>query len=244
MLVKVMVDGVEKEVELAGYVPETDVKEKYVERGFMQSEIERRLKGKRNADDLLTDDEFKARALETWGVKPGEPGKGKGGTPTGEELEKLYASWRDKELKPLTEAATKAQAVVERARTRDLHMQILQSAQGLVKPSLLKPATSGGKPPIIALVESYFGHADEQDAWYVKDGETFAYAGTPTKDSPYKGVAEFLADFVKAPEQEWLREDTRQRGAGLGAPGQGKGPDLSGLAPSERLRLHYEGKLK
>lgn len=192
----------------AGYIAESDVKEKYVPKEFMQSEIARRLKGKADPDTLLQDETFRAKALETWGVKPDGQKK-----PSGEDVEKLYGQWEQKHVTPLKEQLAGHLQEVQSLRTRDLYGQLVSAAAPHVNEQLLQSPVAGQAPPIVHLLAPYFGYDEEHKGWFVKDGDGFAFAAKPEKGAPYKTAAEFLTEWAaNKANAAWIK-DQRQRGA-------------------------------
>lgn len=211
-------DGTEIDVELpAGYVSPQEIAATHVPKDFMQSEIERRLRGKADPDKLLTDEAFRAKALETWGVKPGKSEK-----PNGEDVEKLFGEWGTKHLEPVKQALTKAETRAKRALERDRDYQIVQAARDAgVKEQFLKAPGPKAKPLIVKMFEDEAGFSEEHDDWFAKDGDGFAFSTQPTKDRPFRSIGEMVTEWSKdKANADWI-SDQRQRGAGLGTPGQG-----------------------
>ena len=195
----------------AGYIAESDVQAKLAEKdAFLKTEIERRLRGKVDPEKLLQDETFRAKALETWGIKPEKPGK-----PSGEDVEKLYGQWEAKHVAPLKAQMAQFEAEVTELRTRDLYGQIVGAAAPLVNEQLLQSPVPGQAPPIVHLLAPYFGYDPEHKAWFVKDGDGFAFAAKPEKGAPYKTAAEFLGEWAQNKANAAWVKDQRQRGAGF-----------------------------
>lgn len=208
----VEIEGKKHEVELDA-VPTSQLESEYIPVKQHNSEfvkLREKMKGLVDPEKLLADEEFKTKALGAWKVTPGTPA---------EELTRAREQIMKSDVEPLKQQVGKLMAQVEHARKRDLAYKILQTASTAgVKKRLLTPPENlpSAPPPIVNMVESYFGYDDEHGDWFARNGEAFAYAAKPTNERPFKGVEEFMGEYLKgAPD---LLEDQRQRGANLKTP--------------------------
>lgn len=204
--------------------PEIDLSQ-YMPKAAFQTELNRRvaaIAGKaKSEDDFLQDEDFRVKAIEAWGIKP--QGEQANQALTGEQLAQAQKDWEKKHLSPVAERATRAETRVQQLLHRDLHAQILATAGELgIKKSLLKTPVEGATPPIVNLLANYFGLDEEAGSWFTKEGDGFAFSGTPSAQSPYKSVSEFIREWTENEGKDFL-EDVRQRGPGMGQPGGPKG---------------------
>lgn len=217
---KVQHNGAEIEVDAPeGVLTAEEVAEQYVAKAVHNSEMAKLRKkgeGRVTADELLENDEFKTRALEAWNVKPG---KGQA------DVEAARREWSDKTLKPVQDQLAKAGETITGLRRRMLHSEILAAAASAgVKPQFLKSPARGAIAPIVSLMEGAFGFDEESGSWYVRNGETFAYAAKPAEGAPpYKSAAEYVAEFAGNKENADFVVDQRQRGPGMQQPGRASG---------------------
>lgn len=173
-------------------------------------------------DAALQDETFKARAMETWGIKPGEASQG----PTAEQLKQLQTNWMREHVEPLKAQNQTLAQQVQTLQSKGLHAEILAAANELgFRDYLVKPAGEGQDPMILGMMERYFGHDPDSNGWYVRDGDGYALASNPTANQTYKGVREYLADFAQ--NNPAVLDDKRQRGPSVTTGQQGGKPDIN-----------------
>jgi hypothetical protein len=197
----------------AGYIPKDRMNT------IVQERLSRATKGLVKPEALLEDEDFRSRALETWGVKPGE-----GGVDEATLAEKLSARLRDErskwerdELGPTTELVQSQQSMIGRLLSKRAEAEIIAAAAAAgIRPEFLKK-DARGRYPIVALVESNFDYDHETDSIAIVDGydeeenPTFKLSTKGTKEMPYLGVGDFFSDFEKDPTNAVYFNDTRQR---------------------------------
>lgn len=215
-------DGTEQEVDLPeGYLSPEEVAEHYMPKSTFRVELNRRLKGKMTADEFLANDELKQKALQAWGISVDDSGKAK---LTADQLAAAKKQWELAELAPINEKLTKTSERLTKTQAKILEASILRAAAGRVHESLLKPPAAGAKIPFMAMLESAFGFNDELDDYFVKgtDGFEFAPSKKPENGRPYKGVDEFVDEWVANEANKPFVVSTRQGGAGLNGEGHGR----------------------
>jgi hypothetical protein len=208
---KVQHGGAEIEVELEGVMTEAEVAEQYVAKAVHNSELaklRKKSQGLKTPDELLEDDEFKTRAIETWGVKPGK---------SAADVEAARKEWDAKVLKPVTDELGKAKGAIDGLRRGSLHARLIAAAQGQVAPQFLKPPTRGAVAPFVAMLEPAFALEPETQDFYVRDGERFAYAAKPADGAPvpYKTPEEHVAEWIGNKDNAAFLIDQKQRGPNL-----------------------------
>lgn len=224
---KVQHEGKEIEVEVDA-VPLSEVTTAYVPRAHHDAEfgkLRKKLSGLVDPEEILKDDEFKTKALTAWSIDPSKPGKA-----TAEEINRARDQVIKTEVEPLKKQVEALTAKVLGARKKDLTFQIVEAARkhGVDRQFLTTPENlPNAPPPFVNMVADYFGHDEERDMWFTRNGDTFAFALKPTNDNPYKGVDEFIGEFVKASPQ--LLGDQRQRGPGVRTPAGGGGGGEKGM---------------
>lgn len=227
---KVTIEGKDVEIDVpAGFMSEADVKQSYMPTVVFEDELKRRTASIVNKQreeirqQLLQDDEFKAQASETWGLKQKEAELQK---TAAETVERQRKEWEKTQLEPLNQKLTKTQGQAERLLRSKLAADILSAASeaGVAK-ALLKPVAPGQLPAIVNLVSSAFKYDEQTDSFYVvkADGE-FAWASNPTQDHRFKDVSEFLKEWATDKGNAMFVEDTRQRGAGIASTSQSGRP--------------------
>jgi hypothetical protein len=230
---KVQFNGAEVEVELPDGWLSPEEADTMLPKAIMATEVARAVTqavktgGYVKPDDLLGDDDFKAKALAAWKVQ--NPGKG---APTGAELEQLQRDWTAQHVKPVTDERDALKDRVSRLLSRSLHSSILEAARAAgVKDAYLRLPTGApadAVPPIVSMFGSLFGYDEKTDAHYVRSGESFAYSGKPTAENPFKGVGEWFTEWSASKDNAEFLVDPRQRGPGLGdAPRGGAGGTIT-----------------
>lgn len=216
---KVQVNGSEVEVEAPeGWLSPEEAANR-VTKDFMQSEITRRLaqarRGYVKEDEVLESDEFREKALAHWNVQPGKKGL------SDEDVAKIRSNIESTLVNPLKQQNEKLSKSLERLYRQDLELQIVNAAREAgVQEHWLKPPREGLPAPIVNMVASYFGQSQEHDgAWFLREGDGFAYAKNPSQAQPFKSVSEFLPEFVSSKENATIfLGDQRQRVGGNNAP--------------------------
>lgn len=209
---KVMHNNAEIEVDAPeGVLTAEDVAEQYVPKAVHNSELaklRKKSQGLKTPDELLEDDEFKTRAIESWGIKPGK---------TGADVAAARTEWDQKVLKPVADELTKSKGTIDGLRRGTLHSRIIAAATGHVKPQFLKPPTRGAVAPLVAMLEGAYGLEPETQDFYVRDGERFAYAAKPAEGAPvpYKTPEEHVAEWIGNKDNADFLVDQRQRGPNL-----------------------------
>lgn len=227
MKLKVQHEGHEIEVEVADEVLSAAVADTHVPKTFMASEMKRRLatatKNLVDPEDILGDDQFKERALKEWGVS----GKGK---LDDEAVAKIRKNLEDTLVVPLKTEKEKLAERLGKLSKSQLHLEIVNAAREAgVKKEWLTPPSAGLPAPIIAMTESFFGQsADHGDGWFLRDGDSFAYAKEPKPNQPYKPVSEFISEFVSdASRAPTFLAEPQKVGPNNGRPGPAK-PNTQG----------------
>lgn len=221
---------------LTGWVPKAEVDDKYVPKAAHNDQMARMrqqldaMKGLKNPDELLQDQEFRTKAVATWGLDP---------TATSEQLtkqlEKARVELQEREIKPRDKKLADATGEIGRLRAKDLRGQIIQAAAALkIEDKYLKAPTRGGKPLIVSMLEDTFGFDAEHGEWFAKgDKGTFVYS--QSGEVPYQGVTEFMTAWAAGEGKDFVRSE-RQGGAEANPDGTSK---ASGQVGRE-LRLTAE----
>lgn len=210
MAYKVKIGEAEHEVEaLDGWLPEERVRAEYMPKTTFEAELGKRTKsiikndGYRKAEELLEDEGFKKTFIEKHGLDPSKSAQ-EFQAALVREKEGLIA----REVTPLKERLTKYEQRIAAKNARELQSTILSAAAGKVKPSLLK-GTNGTKAPIVAMLESVFGHDEENDAWFVRKGDD-GYMFSKSGVAPYQTVEEFIDEWAQNKDNaDWLVDQTQ-----------------------------------
>lgn len=217
---KVAIDGTEREIEVD--LPDDQYLTMESHKARLMTEVKRRLS--RHAAELSNDEEFVAGILRAKGVDPKNPkgGGGKGGEPDAETIERLQGEWRKRELDPMKQQLEQATTALNRTR----HAQLVSELESaLLAGDGAQRVTKGVARKLAELEASRgaFAYDEEHGYWAVKEGDGFAYASSVTKERPYKGAADFAADFVKNKDNAPFVERASQQGPGMQAGGNGGG---------------------
>ena len=228
----------------AVYLPE-EVENGYIPKDRMNTIVQERLtratKGLVKPDALLDDEEFRSRALEKWGVRPGE-----GGVDEATLNEKLAARLRDErakwerdELGPTTQTLQSQQEMIGRLLGVRARSEIVAAAASMgIREEFLKP-DAHGIPPIVRLVESNFDYDHETDSIALVDGydeeenPQFKLSTKGQRDRPYLGVTDFFEEFEKDPKNRIYFNDTRQRVDGLRGGAGGARGGIHRISPED-----------
>lgn len=220
------------------------VSETHVPKDKIETDLNRRVNGiiknggYRKLDEMLADDTVVQQIAEKHGLVK------KGADKTGDEavaqairdaVAKALGEVETKTIKPMQEKAAKDNEQINGLLRRDLQRAILQAGQQHgIRPELLKALIKGKASPFVALIEDEFGYDEEGGEFYLSDGkEGFVYSSA--KDSTYKGVDEFVSEFVAdAANADWVVPQG-QGGAksGSGNKGGGKQPGEIWLTQAE-----------
>lgn len=226
-MITVQIDGKDVQVPRpAGFYSEKEISEKWVPKAAHNDQMARMRRdldaraNYRNPDDLLKDDEFKARASQEWGIDPSASAK-----QFQERLNQTRQELTEREIKPREEKLGKAYDLIDRLLVKDLHGQILQAAAAAhVDERYLRAAVKGGKPLIVSMLEETFDFDHERGEWFAKDGKGgFLYA--QGGDQPYQTVQQFLGGWAESDDGKAYLRAERQKGAqsrtdGESVPGQ------------------------
>lgn len=216
------------------YVPREILESDYVPKGAHNSQmaqLRKQYEGFAKPDDLLSDEEFRNRAIEEWGIEIDD------GAPklTPDRVAELRSDFERKHLKPMQDQLSGVQKENESLRTSILHSRILAAAGGKVQQHLLKAPSKGAMPPIVNLLAPYFTWDADSGIFAVREGDGFRTTADPEASSPYMGIDEFVARWIDD-EENPFRIDTRQSGPGAGVKGSGG----SGSGGSGVVTLSYE----
>jgi hypothetical protein len=199
--------------EIPGWVPEERVREEYVPKKTFSAELDRRAtsiiknKGLRAPDELLDDEEFRAKFIERHGLDPS-----KGAKDFQEQLTRERESLMNREVKPREEKLGKLTERLQRKINRELEAEIMQAAANVptLRRSLLRATAQGAPAPIVSLLREAFGYSEEHDRWFAKGKDGFAYP--KGGDDPYKSVAEMVAEWAADPANADWHDSQRQAG--------------------------------
>jgi hypothetical protein len=235
-MITVQYNGAEVEVPRpAGYFSQAEIAERYVPKathdatmGSMRTKLES-AKNKRDPNELLEDETFRAQAIEKWGLNPNATQK-----QFQEQLANKTKEITEREIVPLKTKLSASEQKIEKLRTKDLFGQIVQgAAANKVEENLLKPTTKKGVPMVVSMLRDSFAYDEETDSFYAKGENGFAYS--QTGEAPYMTVGEFIAQWVASDGKPFVRGE-RQSGAEAGAGQGGSGTPVAGQVGKE-LRL-------
>ncbi len=201
-----------------GFVSSDGMTENFVPRSVHNQEMAKMrtaAKGRHTDEEMLADEDFRTRALETWEIKLDGSDPKPSPVDTEALTEKITARLRKSDVEPLTLERDGLLSEVTVLRRASLISALVQAASGIVKPSLLKSAVPGQEPPIANILGGYFGVIPDTKTWGVKEGDTFAYSSKPTNDNPFKGVAEFVLEWSGDKANADFLLDEKQRGPAL-----------------------------
>lgn len=217
---------IEVDVPDGTFVPSDALARDYIPRAAHDQEFARlrsQSQGLKNPEELLRDQEFRAKALETWGVKQREPTK--------DEQERIAAirkELEEAEVTPLRSRLEESDTRVRRLLDRRLESELVQAALGAgVKPSLLT-RRDGQPAAITAFFDGSLAYDEESDEFYAFDPrqERFVISAEAGRNggSTYKGIREVVTEWAKRPENVDFLHTQRQTGPGFsGTPGGGNG---------------------
>jgi len=187
---------------------------------------------------LTANPEAKARVLDRLGVKPGA------GAPTPEQVAaeaqriraQVLGEVKAAEIEPRDKKLAKASARITVLTRGMLRSQILSAAASAgVKKPLLGALNSDTPAPIVSMLEPAFGYDDEKESWFVREGNGFKMAPTPTADRLHMNVDEFVRLWASDKGNSDFIDPQGQAGPGLGGQqpvGVGSGKDIW-LTPEE-----------
>lgn len=166
------------------------------------------LKDRRSTDELMQDPEFKAKAIQAWGLDPNATN-----AELRSQIERHKLEMTEREIKPRDVKLQKAGDTITKLRQKDLRGQILQAAAGVkVEEKYLRAPAKGAKPLIVSMFEDNFGFDDENGEWFAKGQNGQAFTFSTTGDVPYQTVAEFFQAWANSDGKEFLRSE-QQKGA-------------------------------
>ena len=126
-------------VDLSGFVSKSTVSEGYVAKDFFESELSRRVsaakKGLVKADDLLNDEDFIGRVVETHGPSLAERLRVQ---PKEADLETIRTQVRANEVTPLTEKVEALEGTLGKLQRRSFDATYLEAAKDVVAPGVLE----------------------------------------------------------------------------------------------------------
>lgn len=163
------------------------------------------------ADELLTDETFRSKALEAWKVKP--DGGAKPDPMSEDKVRELYGAWEQKHVAPLNQEVQSLRSEVERARMDRLEADIIAagSSAGVAKGMLKKQANQ--RSALFNVVLGSMAWDDEHSEWRVRADEGFR--PSPDGKKLYMDPQEFVKDVWAAdPDNAALITDRTQQGAG------------------------------
>jgi hypothetical protein len=201
----VKVGDQDQEVEVAlpegvtGYTAD-EIREGFIPKREFNRRTEK-LVGKK-AEELLADEEFKGKALQTWGIDLNDQGQ----RVTGEELERAIkqreTDWTKNVLEPVKAEAERERQRVSNLLNKTLASQIVSAAKEAgVKEELLKAPRPGQPPMIVKALSDVFGFDEETDSFLALDPEDpseYMLTKTPSANRTYMDVSEFVQDFVES----------------------------------------------
>ncbi|NBC19338.1 MAG: hypothetical protein GVY18_18690 [Bacteroidetes bacterium] len=195
--------------------------EGFVRKEFMQSEIDRRLKGKADPDELLSDDEFFQKAAQKRGIELSDDLEPVSKIDP-EKIQQMRQQWAAEQVDPLKEETEKLRGQVTSLRQRDLEREVLAAAHELgVKPELLKSPIPGKTAPFVRQLAEEFKYDDEQEVHYFTDEQgNPVYADNPSSGRPYAGPEKLLRQMKQGDEDNTWFTDQTQRGSGFQQGGQ------------------------
>jgi hypothetical protein len=195
--VKVQHEGSEIEVELVGYVAQADVDANYVAKNKLDLIVkEEKAKAKRSTiAGAFNDPEFKAKALETWGI---DLTKGAAGEKlSDQQLAQAKQDWEAKALKPLQEQLQAKDAGTSKLQRKILQKSILAGAAAYnVKKELRETLPGGREPAIVSMLEPAFGLHDEDADFYVRKG-TDGFEPSTNPDRLFANIDDYFAGLAK-----------------------------------------------
>lgn len=223
-----------------GFVPEEKVREDYMPKGAFKEELDRRLSGKVDPDDLLDDEEFLERVASRRSEFFQERLGGNGDEPPNEpDLEKLRSQWESEHLEPVREEAEGWKSEAMELRQAKLEGEIARAGNRL-------PV----KEKVSELLPDYYRGrvkwSGKHKTWFMVDDDgDFVYSNEPEKGVPYRTVAEDLEQKYRSGDYrgDWFDESSRP-GLDVGDPGSGGGPpsgitveQFREMSPDERRKL-------
>lgn len=212
--VKVMLDGVEREVEVdfTGYVPQDEIDEKYIAQtkveGIVTERLARQAKALRNS--LLDDEDFAGEVAAKRGFVPK-------GTKVRDEdaIKSAISDYEKQTLAPLQNKLSESEKRIAALAQKQLSKDILQAGlKAGVKEHLLRKLPNGITPLEAMFAGAFAAHEDGE--FYVKKGDSFAVSANASDDRLYKGVEEFFGDLTKSKDYTDLFTDKRAKGPNMG----------------------------
>lgn len=215
MKIKVTVDGETKELDASNVevdggqlVADGENPEGYVTKDFMESEVQRRLKGKVNRGDLLQDEEFFKEAAERHGIELDEDGKPVASKDV--DVESLKARWEKEHLEPLKSEKAELEQTAEQLQGTTKNMAVLQGASAVdVKKKFL-----GDDTDFINWHASKFGVDPETGQVALKEGDNFALSANPEKGNRYVDPKEYFSRLRKDGSYTEFFDDNRATSTG------------------------------
>jgi len=217
-LITVIHNGAEIQVEKpAGLFTQKEIDEKFHPKAAHNDQMARMrkeldaLKGRRDPEELLQDQDFRTRATQHWGLDPNATA-----AQLQETLKRREAEIAEREVKPREAKLTKANETIAALRAKDLRGQIIQAAAAAkLEEKYLKAPTKGGKPLIVSMLEEAFAFDDQHGEWFARGSNGNPFLFSQSGEMPYQTVAEFVTSWAAADGKEFVRSE-RQAGAGAG----------------------------
>lgn len=231
----------EVEVELPdGYLTPDEIRESYVPKATIESRISRAVKGRYTIDEVVEDDGLLGQIATTAEDRLRERLQVGGEKP---DLTKYEESWRQRELKPVSEELESAKGEIQTLRAARLSADVNEAAVDLgVKKSQL--------PLLAPFYRERVQWSDEYGDWFIvgKDGEF--ELGSPQRGAPYLTIGEDLERKARSGDYEdWFDGKGRtgpdyQGGKGGGRPGQVDLAAFEKMSGDEKIELFHKDRAK
>jgi hypothetical protein len=196
--VKVQHEGSEIEVELDGYVAQTDVEANYVPKSKVDLIVkDEKAKAKRAAlTGALNDPQFKTQALSAWEI---DLTKGAGGEKlSDQQLAAAKQDWEARALKPLQDQIAAKDGAMSKLQNKILQKSILASARAnKVRDELLETLPGGRQPAIVTMLETAFGLHDEDGEFYVRKTGGDGFEPSTSPDRLFANIDDYFGTIAK-----------------------------------------------
>lgn len=184
----------EVEVELPdGYLTPDEVRKNWVPVSRLEERVAKAKNGRYTVDELLENEDLLARVASSKEDWFRERLKIEGEKP---DMTKLQETWRQQELKPVSEQLEQVKTEVQKLRSARLSADVSEAAMEL-----------GVKKSHVQLLGPYYekrvAWSDEHGDWFIVDGNgEFEYSAKPHEGSPYLTIGEDLERKARSGDYE------------------------------------------
>jgi hypothetical protein len=215
--------------------PETSAPEKMFSQTQLEGLINDRMKRAEKSiaakleAQLMVDDTFRERALQTWDVKPPKVG----GDLDDAKVRDLFSVWETKHVNPLKADLDASRDAIKVLQSGQLEAAILATAAPWAQEGVLKMQIKGHSA-LFNMIGSEFERDPESGEWRVL-GPKGDYRPSPDGKSLYMDVPERMKEWREDPVNAPFIRDTTQGGADFDSESRSGGKKVYTAAEYKQL---------